>query len=196
MKKPFLRVAVDVLTMPLTSRGNRYIVVFMDYFTKWAEAFAVSDQQAPTIARLLVENIVCRHGVPEELLSDRGSNFLSSLIMEMCTILGIKKINTSGYHPQTDGLVEKFNSTLLAMLSKCSDSRTLEWDQQLPTLLFAYRSMVQESTQESPFFLLYGRDPRLPTESVLGTRNEAYLVETQTTTGQHPTSAGKAENVL
>ena len=177
VKKPFHRVAVDVLTMPLTSRGNRYIVVFMDYFTKWAEAFAVPDQQAPTIARLLVDNIVCRHGVPEELLSDRGANFLSDLILEMCRILGIKKLNTSGYHPQTDGLVEKFNSTLLGMMSKCSDSKSLEWDQQLSTLLFAYRSMVQESTKESPFFLLYGRDPRLPTESVLGTTREAYLVD-------------------
>lgn len=138
VKKPFHRVAVDVLTMPLTSRGNRYIVVFMDYFTKWAKAFAVPDQQASTIARLLVDNIVCRHGVPEELLSNRGSNFLSDLIMEMCRVLGIKKLNTSGYHPQTDGLVEKFNSTLLGMMSKCLDSKSLEWDQQLPTLLFAY----------------------------------------------------------
>lgn len=177
VRKPFHRVAVDVLTMPLTSRGNRYIVVFMDYLTKWVEAYAVPDQQAPTIARLLVDNVVCRHGVPEELLSDRGPNFLSDLILEICRILGIKKLNTSGYHPQTDGLVEKFNSTLLGMISKCSDNTSLEWDQRLPTLLFAYRSMVQESTKESPFFLLYGRDPRLPTESVLGSTREAYLVD-------------------
>lgn len=115
--------------------------------------------------------------MPEELLSDRGLNFLSDLILEMCSVLGIDKLNTSGYHQQTDGLVEKFNSTLLAMMSKCSNGTALEWDQQLPTLLFAYRSMVQESMRESPFFLLYGRDPRLPTESVLGTLNEVYLVD-------------------
>ena len=65
-----------------------------------------------------------------------------------------------------DGLVEKFNSTLLAMMSKCSDGQTLEWDQQLPTLLFAYRSIVQESTKKSIFFLLFWCKPRLPTESV------------------------------
>ena len=195
VKKPFHRIAVDVLTMPLTSRGNRYIVVFMDYFSKWAEAFAVPDQQAPTIARLLVDNIICRHGVPEELLSDRGSNFLSDLMMEICRILGIKKLNTSGYHPQTDGLVEKFNSTLLGMMSKCSDSKTLEWDQQLPTLLFAYRSMVQESTKESPFFLLYGRDPRLPTESVLGTTNAAYLVDMEDYRSEFLLSLAKAQKL-
>ena len=76
------------------------------------EAFAVPDQRADTIAKLFVEHVVCRHGMPEELLSDRGANFLSDLIKNVCDILGVKKINTSGYHPQTDGLVEKFNSTL------------------------------------------------------------------------------------
>ena len=195
MKKPFHRIAVDVLTMPLTSRGNRYIVVFIDYFTKWAEAFAVPDQQAHTIARLLVASIVCQHGVPEELLSDRGSNFVSELIMEMCSILRIKKLNTSGYHPQTDVLVEKFNSTLLAIMSKCTDGKTLEWDQQLPTLLFAYRSMAQESTKESPFFLLYGCDPRLPTESVLGTTKEAYLVDMEDYRSEFVISLAKAQKL-
>ena len=85
----------------------------MDYFTKWVKVYAVPDQQTQTIARLLVENIVCRHGVPQELLSDRGSNFLSELMLELCSLLGIKKLNTSGYHPLTDGLVEKFNCTLV-----------------------------------------------------------------------------------
>ena len=70
------------------------------------------------IARLLVENTVCRHGVPEELLSNRGMNFLSDLILEMCSLLGIRKVNTSGYHPQTDGLVEKLNSTITNMMQK------------------------------------------------------------------------------
>ena len=128
VKKPFHRVAVDVLQLPLTSRGNKY-VVFMDYFTKWVEAYAVPDQQTQTIARLLVENVVCRHGVPQELLSDRGSNFLSELMLELCSLLGIKKLNTSGYHPQMDGLVEIFNCTLINMISKHTDAGTVEWDQ-------------------------------------------------------------------
>ena len=153
------------------------MVVFMDYFTKWVEAYVVPDQQAQTIVRLLVENIVCRHGVPQELLSDRGSNFLSELMLEVCSILGIKKLNTSSYHPQTDGLVEKFNCTLINMISKHTDTGALEWDQQIQLLLFAYRSMVQESTRESPFFLLYGRDPRLPTGSELEDVRPKYLVD-------------------
>ena len=81
------------------------------------------------------------------------------------------------------------------MMSKCSDGQTLEWDQQLPTLLFAYRSMVQESTKESPFFLLYGCDPRLPTESVLGSTNEAYLVDMEDYRSEFLISLGKAQKL-
>ena len=117
----------------------------MDYLTKWVEAFPTSDQQASTIAGLLVKHIICRHGIPEELLSDRGSNFLSDLILELCSLLGIRKLNTSGYNPQTDGSVEKFNSTLQSMISKVSDKNPTEWDKQLAMLPFAYRSVVQES---------------------------------------------------
>ena len=167
VKGPFHRVAVDVLQLPLTSSGNKYVVVFLDYLTKWVEAFPTADQQSSTIAQLLVEHIICRHGIPEELLSDRGTNFLSNLILELCSLLGIRKINMSGYHPQTDGLVEKFNSTLQNIIAKASDQNPTEWDKQLPLLLFAYRSVVQESMKESPFFLLYGRDPRLPTGTIL-----------------------------
>ena len=123
------------------------------------------DQSAETIARLLVEEIFCRHGAPQELLSDRGANFLSNLIHEVCQILKIKKVNTSGYHPQTDGLVEKFNGTLTNMLAKSAEKNS-NWDSHLPFLLFAYRATVQESVRESPFYLLYGRDPRFPTEEL------------------------------
>ena len=174
---PFHRLGVDVLQLPVTHSGNRYVVCFLDYLTKWAEAFAVPDQRAETIARLFVENVVCRHGIPEQLLSDRGTNFLSDLIKSVCDILGVKKINTSGYHPQTDGLVEKFNSTLTNMIAKCCDIQKRDWDEHLPYLLFAYRSMVQESTCESPFCLLYGRDPRVPTETVLSAPSSIYAVD-------------------
>ena len=81
---PFERVGVD---MPLMERGNQYVIVFMDYLTKWVGAYATEDQTSETIARLLVYNIVCRHGVPTELLSDRGQNLLSGLMQEVCTCL-------------------------------------------------------------------------------------------------------------
>ena len=173
----FHRVGIDVLQLPVTRNGNRYVICFLDYLTKWVEAFPASNQQAETIALLFVDNVVCKHGVPDELLSDRGSNFLSELLQSVCDILDVKKINTSGYHPQTDGLVEKFNSTLISLISKCCEISDHDWDEHLQMLLFAYRSSVQVSTQESPFFLLYGRDPRLPTETTLSGAVSPYLVD-------------------
>ena len=114
------------------------------------------------MAKLLVENVVCRHGVPAQLLSDRGAVFLSQLMKEVCEVLGVKKVNTTAYHPQIDGLVERFNRTLTSMLSKKVQEDGSDWDLHLPYVLFAYRASIQESTEESPFFLLHGRDPRLP----------------------------------
>lgn len=174
---PFHRVGVDILQLPTSDQGNKYVIVFMDYLTKWPEAIATADQKAETIARAFIEYVVCRHGIPEELLSDRGANFLSSLIQSVCQVLGVKKINTSGYHPQTDGLVEKFNSTLINMISKSSDTAPHDWDTRLPQVLFAYRSTIQESTKESPFYLVYGRDPRIPTSTVLSYRRSPYTVD-------------------
>ena len=109
---PFDRVGVDVLQLPKSNHGNRNAIVFMDYLTKWPEVFSSPDQTAPTIAKLLVEGDISRHGMPRELLSDRGPSFLSKLISEICLQMGIKKVITTAYHPQTDGLVERFNRTL------------------------------------------------------------------------------------
>ena len=174
---PFDCVGVDVIQFPPTYDGNRYAIVFMDYLTKWPEVFAAPNQTAETIAQLLIEKIVCRHGVPAKLLSDRGANFLSELLEEIYRLLGTKKVNTSAYHPQTDGLVERFNRTLTEMLSKTVDASGRDWDRRLPYVLFAYRASIQESTKESPFFLLYGRDVRLPTEAMLNTPRTCYQVD-------------------
>ena len=174
---PFHRVGVDVLQLPLTEAGNRYVVIFQDYLTKWVEAFATPNQTAETIAHLLVNEIFCRHGAPEHLLSDRGANFLSELVQDVCKLLSIKKINTSGYNPQTVGLVEKFNSTLINMISKIAQRSGRDWDRHLSYLLFAYHASVHESTKESLFHLLYGRDPRLPSEATLNQPSSPYVVD-------------------
>ena len=174
---PFDCIGVDVIQFPQTYDGNRYAVVFMDYLTKWPEVFPTADQTAVTIAKLLVEHIVCRHGVPAKLLSDRGTNFLSELLHDVYHLLGIKKLNTTAYHPQTDGLVERFNRTLTDMLAKTSANDGKDWDRRLPYVLFAYRTSMQESTKESPFYLLHGRDPRLPTDTALNTPRTCYQVD-------------------
>ena len=158
---------MDILQFPCSRDGNKYAIVFMDYLTKWPEVFATSDQTAATIAELLVEQIITRHGIPSEILSDRGRAFVSGLMEEVEKLMGFHKVNTTAYHPQTDGLVERFNHTLTAMLAKTVEKGGRDWDQHLPYVLFAYRASQQDSTMESPFFLLYGRDPRLPISAIL-----------------------------
>ena len=100
-----------------------------------------------------MREVVCRHGVPAQLLSDRGKAFLSLLLREVCEVLGVKKLNTTAYHPQTDGLVEWFNRTLTNMLAERVERNGSDWDIQLPYVLFAYRSCIQESTQDPHFSL-------------------------------------------
>ena len=159
----FDRVAVDALgPYPPSSKGSRYIVVFSDYLTRWVEAFPVASVQATVIARLLVDEIISRHGAPRVFLSDRGANFLSKIAAEVCNLFQSQKINTSSYHPQTDGLVERFNSTLCQSLSMYVSKNQKDWDEFIPLILFAHRTSVLDAIGDSPFYVLYGREPRLP----------------------------------
>ena len=102
---------------------------------------------------------------------------MSDLVSHVCELLQIKKINTSGYHPQTDGLVERFHQTLIGMLSKYVERHGQDWDRYLPYMLYAYRVSAQESTRESPYFLMFGRDPRQPTEEALSTPTTNYNID-------------------
>ena len=117
--------------------------------------------KASCIGKELVAVFV-RVGVPDELWSDQGSNFMSALLEEVYRLLNICRFRTPPYHPQTDGLVERFNGTLKAMLKKFVNHNQKDWDDCLPHLLFAYREVPQESTGFSPFELLYGRRVRGP----------------------------------
>ena len=145
--------------LPRTASGKRYIVVVCDYATRYPEAVALSSTDAEQVAEELVR-IFSRVGLPQEILTDQGANFMSQLLAEMYKFLRIKPIRTSPYHPQTDGLVERFNQTLKAMIRKMTISEGRNWDKLLPYVLFAYREVPQASTGFSPFELLYGREVR------------------------------------
>ena len=152
---------------PESNSGNRYVVVFTDYCTRWVEAFAVPNIEAKTIARLLVDDIMGRHGASRKLLSDRGSNYLSSLIREVCFLLNTEKVFTTSYHPQCESLVERFNGTMAQCISHYVDSNQKNWDTYLNAILFAFRTSPNDAIGESPFFMMYGRDPIFPQDCSL-----------------------------
>ncbi|XP_061098630.1 uncharacterized protein LOC133128839 [Conger conger] len=157
---PFRRIAMDMVgPLPKSSRGHRYILVILDYATRYPEAVPLRTATGKAVARELFL-LFSRVGIAEELLTDQGSCFMSGVLKEMCRLLKVTQLRTSVYHPQTDGLVERFNQTLKAMLRKMIETDGKDWDQLLPYLLFSVREVPQSTTGFAPFELLYGRRPR------------------------------------
>eukprot|EP00731_Ephydatia_muelleri_P004053 Em0002g229a len=160
--EPFSRIAMDIVgPLPRSRAGNKYILVICDYATRYPEAVPLKSIDAESVAEELIK-VFARMGVPREILTDQGANFTSQLLAELYRLLQVHPIRTSPYHPQTDGLVERFNQTLKSMLRKTGTDGGKEWDKKIPYLLFAYREVPQASTGFSPFELLYGRDVRGP----------------------------------
>ncbi|KAE9190402.1 hypothetical protein PF004_g21913 [Phytophthora fragariae] len=156
-----------------TPRGHKYILVFADYFTRWVEAFPVEALDTLTFVRVMVDEVLCRHGVPERLLGYRGTNFISELAKSFYETLGVKKLFGAAYHPQTQGLVERFNGTLIGMLRMVVSEAQSDWDLYLPRVLFAYRTSYHDSLGDTLFFSLYGRDPVLLLDlAFLNTKND------------------------
>ena len=138
------------------------MIVISCLLSRWVEASAVPDVKATTVARKVLSKIIYRHGCPRTILTDRGTSFRSELVSELCRLLNIEQRFTSSYHPQTDGMVERFNHTLKVMLSTYIDTEQKTWDENLKPCLLAFRTSIHSSTLQTPFFMIHGRNCRLP----------------------------------
>ncbi len=160
MQVPFERIGMDLIgPLERSARGHRFALVLVDYATRYPEAVALRNISAKSVAEALF-SMISRVGIPKEILTDQGTAFMSRTIRELYELLGIKSVRTSVYHPQTDGLVERFNRMLKKIIRKFVQEDAKNWDKWLETLLFAVREVPQASTGFSPFKLLYGRQPR------------------------------------
>jgi hypothetical protein len=167
---PFERISIDVLgPLPASGRNNRYCLCVMDLFTRFPFIFALPNQRTATVATTLIEKVFLEHGFPGQVLSDRGSNFVSHLMEEVFALLTVRHVTTLAYSPQTNGVVERFNHTLLTMMSHYVLHDQHDWDMWIPYVLFAFRSSPHSILGHSPFFMVYGREPNLPLEHALGT---------------------------
>jgi transposase InsO family protein len=161
MEEPFKRIAIDIVgPLRRTKKGSKYILTMMDFATRYPEAIPLRRIDATTVAEALCE-VFARLGLPEEILSDQGSNFTSNLMKRVTELLQIHHLKTSPYHPQTDGMLERFHSTLKGMMRKTCRANK-DWDEYLPFVCFAFRDSVHAATGFSPFQLLFGRDVRGP----------------------------------
>ena len=152
-------VAVDILEVPVSLHNNRYLLVVQDYCTKWAEAIPMPDQKASRITCELVK-LFSTMEIPQMLHSDQGRNFESMILSQTLEAFGISKTRTTAYHPQGDGMVERFNRSLLQLLRVYTDTQAADWEHYLPLVLYAYRTAVHSSTGVTPFQMMFGKVPR------------------------------------
>jgi len=163
--QPFDRIGIDLVgPLPTTKQGNRYFAVATEYMTKWPEAKPIPTKTALEVATFLHEDILCRHGCPKEILSDQGKEFCNEVVNTLCQNFRIRHALSSPYHPQTNGLVERYNQTLCHTLAKYAEQQHEEWDKLISVALFAYRTRVHTATKHEPFSLVYGRNAVLPIE--------------------------------
>ena len=166
---PMERVALDIMG-PLneTERHKSYILVIQDYFTKWVEAFPLANEKAETVAEVLASEWVCRYGAPQVLHSDQGRNFESEVFQKMCSLFGIEKTRTTPFRPQSDGQVERFNSTLKQILATTAERCHWDWDLMIPYAVMAYRATRHSATHLTPNYMMFGREVSEPVDLVAG----------------------------
>ncbi|KZS03362.1 Uncharacterized protein APZ42_033935 [Daphnia magna] len=168
--EPFESIGIDVLgPFPRSRNGNTIIVVAVDYLTKWVEARALPDATARQIAKFFVEVVVVRHGFPRELTSDQGKCFTAEVTREVLALLRLSDRMTVPYHQQANGLVERQNKTLAIMLVMYVDESHEDWDEFLGFVTFAYNTARQESTNHTPFMMVYGREAVIPWDLLAAT---------------------------
>ena len=166
--QPLELVHMDYLSLE-PSKGNiENVLVITDHFTRHALAYPSKTQTAQATARILWDNFICHYGFPEKFISDQGRNFESDLIKELCKIAGVKKVHTTPYHPQGNGPCQRFNSTLCNMLGTLSEEEKSDWKSHLGCMTHAYNCTKHASTTYSPYYLMFGRHPRLPIDVEFG----------------------------
>ena len=177
---PMEIVCIDYLSLERSKGGIEHVLVMTDHFSRYAQAFPTKNQTAKTAARVLFDNFIVHYGFPARIHSDQGQCFKSKLIEELCRSAGVEKSRTTPYHPMGNGQVERFNQTLLQLLGTLENYQKSDWKASIPTLVHAHNATFLDSTGYSPFFLMFGRHPRLAIDAFLDLTPDAMSAPTQT----------------
>lgn len=162
---PFEKWGIDAMgPLPRTSNGKIYIIVAIDYMTKWVEAQSVAKVNEKTVSRFVYSHICCRFGAPREVISDNGPGFRDGLLIEVCRELKIKHKHSTPYYPQSNGAVEKANGIIAGIIRKMVGGKPKDWDKFLDGALWAYRTTYKNATGFTPFHLVYGQEALHPIE--------------------------------
>ena len=162
-REPFEKISIDIVgPYPTTLHNNKYLLTVMDDLTKFSDAIPLPSQEANIIAEKLVTEIIFKYGTPKYILSDQGSNFVSSIFKEMCKLLKIKKLQTTAYRPQSNGSCERSHRVLVEYLRCFINKSQNDWDSWTKYAMFAYNTTPNSSTGYTPFELVFGRKPLIP----------------------------------
>lgn len=163
----FDKISLDIVgPLSTTMRGHSHILTIQGLLTKYSVAVPLKETNSLAIADAFIKNFICTYGAPKVLLTDQGSNFLTSLMKNLAKKFGIQQFKTTAYHPQSQGSIERSHHVLIEYL-KTQIANTSNWDDYLGFAMFSYNTSVHESTHYSPFQLVYGRVPRLPSSQTL-----------------------------
>lgn len=177
--------AIDFTVLEPSRSGHENILVMTDVFSKFSMAIPTRDQRAETVAQVLVEEWFFKFGVPGRIHSDQGRNFESALIRQLCELYQIKKSRTTPYHPAGNGQCERFNRTLYTLLRTLPGPRKRDWASCLSQVLFCYNTTPHQGTGESPYYLMFGQEPRLPVDFLLGNVSEPMAGSVQSWVVEH-----------
>ena len=172
VNEPWNTVGIDLMgPLPITQRQKQFLLVVVDYFTRWVEIFPLRTTTADVIANVIINEVFCRYGMPSFILSDNGPQFVADLFREVCHSLGIRQKLTASYHPQTN-MTERVNRTLKQQIRIYAHQNQKIWDKEIQKLAFAIRTSINETTGETPAFLNFGRDLKLPLDLICGRPTE------------------------
>ena len=167
--RPFQLVGVDIVILRPTTNRNKYILVTIDYFTNWVEAVPMKNQSAEECTKAFFSSVISRHGCPEELMSDSGTQFLSGTFDQFCKDFNLKQRESAPYFHQPNGKVEKFIAFLKSSLALVTSLENKHrWDEMIDHCLLVYRTTVSRMLNDTPFYLIYGRDALLPQDLAFG----------------------------
>ena len=173
---PWDSLSVDILKLPLTENGFQYLLVFIDSFSRFSILVPLKDKSARSVAQAFIDEVICRYASPKVLLSDNGGEFNNSLLQAVCENFQIKKCNIVPYAPQANGKVERANRRILDVLRFIANSSS-SWDEYIPQVACSLNSAIHSSINESPHFILFGTDKRLPYEFLSSNPRPLYSMD-------------------
>ena len=168
--QPLEILALDYLTLDEASDGTEHVLTMTDVFTKFAVAVPTRDQTAATVVKSLIQRWILHYGVPLRIHSDQGKAFEAEVVQLLCKHYGIQKTRSSAYHAPGNGQCERFNLSLITLLSTLEPGQKRQWPKLVPELTYLYNCTPHSTTGLSPYALMFGREPRLPIDMALGTR--------------------------